>query len=196
MSVYLQIYWFGISWPTRNVKWKASSFCLKRWSNVWPLPTGQLHWSMMFTGDFQCYEYKFSHFIVPKSNRYLQDVHYFWHMFKLLMFWPFKIFKRIFPNFILYCVLGEHSQCDSVVYSSQVSWTNVVYNYLKCFLIFNHLVLMFYCDFLSIHMCFFFCPLLVNGHIHLLDYSVEFVKCQFLNFMILSFIHLHNDCEK
>ena len=32
--------------------------------------------------------------------------------------------------------------------------------------------------------------------IHLLDYNVKFVKCQFLTFMILSFIHLLNDCEK
>ena len=101
---------------------------------------------------------------------------------------------------ILYCVLDEHFQCDFVICSSQVGWTKVVHSYQKHFLICNHLVLIFFCDFTCIHMCFvLFCPLLVNGQIHLLDYNVKFVKCQFLNFMktmILSFIHLLSDCEK
>ena len=114
--------------------------------------------------------------------------------FDFLKFW-----KEFSPHFILHCVLGEHSQCDFVVCSSQVSWTNIVYNYLKHFLICNHLVLICFCDFTCICMYFVFCPLPVNGPIHLLDYYVEFVKCQFLNFMktmILSFIHLLNNCEK
>ena len=36
--------------------------------------------------NWQCYQCKFSDFIVSKSDHSLKDVYYFWHMFKLLMF--------------------------------------------------------------------------------------------------------------
>ena len=67
--------------------------------------TGWLHQSMMFTGDYQCCQYKICHFIVSKSKLVLNRCLLFLAYVKTIDVSTSQNFKRIFPYFILYCDL-------------------------------------------------------------------------------------------
>ena len=75
----------------------------------------------MLTGDSCCCQYKICYFIIAKSNKYLEDACFSFHMSKLLMFGLLKILKEFPPYFILYHALDEHTYYDFVTCSGQVS---------------------------------------------------------------------------
>ena len=164
-------------------------------------PTGQLCQPMMFTGDFQCCHYKICYFIVSKSNKYLEDVS------KTINVLTSQTFEGICPYFILYHVLDEHTQCDCVTCSSQVSWTKVVHSCWRCFWFVitwcYYFILWFYMypHVLFFWFFFFFLPSAIQLGISLFrvfSSEIKFVRCPDVSPWILwklcckifSFIHL------